>query len=393
MPDDSKALVEHKKPEDFPAMLKVWTKQIANALPRHMGEERFCRIALTEFRKSEQLQKADPLSVFAANLQAAQTGLEVGVLGQGWIVPYWDKDLKCYIAQFIPGWQGLVDLVNRAGNAWVCTGGVFDGDTFDYALGDRPFVNHRPGGEDDPTKLTHVYAVGRVKGAEWPVVEVWPIGKVWKHRDRYNKQGKAHYSYKNPEMYARKVPLLQVLKYMPKSPELQRAIVMNDKGEIGGQRFDSPKAALDGEFTTIPGGQDNDDSGDRGGGTPTWDDAKFAEKLPGWRRSIEKGTRSLEDVIAAAETLGPLTAAQLAQIKGEQPASKATSGSAAPDVPDTNAVAGADLVDGMKVRAREATITEREVLKFLKRDSFDGITRGEVDRALAFINDPAGESQ
>jgi recombination protein RecT len=93
-------------------------------------------------------------------------------------------------------------------------------------MGDSPFVKHIPMGEDDPEKITHVYAVGRVKGSEWPVIEVWPIAKVKKHRDRYNRQGNKHYSFREWEMYARKIPLLQVLKYLPSSPELEAAMVL-----------------------------------------------------------------------------------------------------------------------------------------------------------------------
>jgi recombination protein RecT len=79
----------------------------------------------------------------------------------------------------VPGWQGLVDLVSRAGRATVWTGAVYQGDEFDWALGDRPFVKHRPAGGGDSWKdITHVYAVGRVNGSEYPVIEVWTMDRV-----------------------------------------------------------------------------------------------------------------------------------------------------------------------------------------------------------------------
>ena len=92
------------------------------------------------------------------------------------------------------------------------TGAVYEGDEFDYELGTSQFIKHKPCGEDDVSKLTHVYAVGKVNGAELPVIEVWPLRKVVKHRDKHNKVGQRHYSFKYLEMYARKVCLLQVLK-------------------------------------------------------------------------------------------------------------------------------------------------------------------------------------
>ena len=169
---------------DFPAMLEKFKPEIARALPSHLKADRMARIALTAFRRQPKLANCDPRSIFAAVIQSAQLGLEPDTLGRSYLIPYGSE------CQFVPGWKGLVDLVNRSGNATVWTGAVFEGDEFDYALGDRPFIAHKPGDEDDPSLITHVYAVGRVKGAEWPVIEVWRMSKVWRHRDRYNKVGK-----------------------------------------------------------------------------------------------------------------------------------------------------------------------------------------------------------
>ena len=235
---------------DFPAMLEKFKPEIARALPSHLKADRMARIALTAFRRQPKLANCDPRSIFAAVIQSAQLGLEPDTLGRSYLIPYGSE------CQFVPGWKGLVDLVNRSGNATVWTGAVFEGDEFDYALGDRPFIAHKPGDEDDPSLITHVYAVGRVKGAEWPVIEVWRMSKVWRHRDRYNKVGKKHYSYGNEEMYARKVALLQVLKYMPASPELSQAIAMNDSAEIGRQGL-TIDAAVNG--TWVPVADDVDD--------------------------------------------------------------------------------------------------------------------------------------
>jgi len=188
--------------------------EMDRALPRHMSGDRLARIALTEFRRNPALAKCDPRSFIGALIKASQLGLEPGVLGQCYLIPY---GREC---QFVPGWQGLVDLLSRTGRATAWTGAVYVGDTFDYGLGSAPFVSHKPCGEDDPDKITHFYACGKVNGAELPTIEVWTAAKVLKHRDRYNKVGRQHYSFAHPEMYGRKVVLLQVLKYLPKSVEL-----------------------------------------------------------------------------------------------------------------------------------------------------------------------------
>jgi recombination protein RecT len=226
----------------FPAMLEKYGAEIARALPKHMSGDRLARIALTEFRKAPKLANCDPRSVFAAVIMASQLGLEPGINGQSYLIPY---GAEC---QFVPGWKGLVDLVNRTGRATAWTGAVFEGDEFEWELGDRPFVRHRPCGEDAPEKMTHVYAVGRINGIEVPIIEVWRIEKVWRHRDRYNKVGQKHYSYRHPEMYARKVPLMQVLKYLPSSIELNTALEMNYAADRGTQRLVDPITVIDGTY-------------------------------------------------------------------------------------------------------------------------------------------------
>lgn len=220
----------------FNGFMQTFSSQIALAIPSHMNSDRFTRLVLTAFSNSPQLQECEPRSILSAVMVAAQMGLEIGVSGQGYLIPY---KKTC---TFVPGWQGIVDIVNRSGRATVWTGAVFDGDRFDFALGDAPFVRHQPCGEDDPEKLTHVYACGKVKGSDIPVIEVWPIRKCQKHFRVMNKVGEKHYAHKHWEMYCRKLPLLQVCKYMPKSIELAGATDAAYAHESGGQ------VTLDGDF-------------------------------------------------------------------------------------------------------------------------------------------------
>lgn len=283
--------------------------QLAAALPKHLNPDRMVRLALTAFSQNKALQACDPKTVFSSIIVLSQLGLEPGIDGQGYLVPYKG------ICTPIPGWKGYVDLVSRAGRATVWTGAVFDGDDFDYQLGDTPYLKHRPGDENDESKLTHVYAIGRVKGAEFPVIEVWTVGKIIKHRDKYNKVGKGHYSFNNLEMYARKIPLLQVLKYMPKSVELQSAMEV-DLAATQGKTSDF----INGEFVTM----DVEDAASLSVNTETGEETlppcsaeEFAAKKAGWIATIQKG-RAADDMIAMIETKYWLTDVQKAELKANE---------------------------------------------------------------------------
>ncbi len=234
------------KVKDFPTMLQVWLPEIKRALPKHLNGDRMARIALTAFRRTPKLAQCDPKSVFAAVIQASQLGLEPDTLGRSYLIPYGNE------CQFVPGWKGLVDLMNRSGQGSVYTGVIFKDQRYEFIDGSkRELIIHNETELADPSDITHAFAVGHIKGGMFPQIELWRIAKVLKHRDRYNKVGGKHYSYQQLEMYARKVVLLQVLKYMPCSPELVTAMSLNDAAEMGSQKLDL-KEAIEGSWEHVP---------------------------------------------------------------------------------------------------------------------------------------------
>lgn len=224
----SNSLAIFTKAGDLQKFLESGKSAVAMALPKHLNPDRMLRLALTLFQTTPKLRECTGHSILSSLVVASQLGLEPGVAGQGYLIPYGNT------CTFVPGWQGLVSLLNNSGRATAWTGSVFEGDIWDFQLGSSPRCVHIPGPNyGDPAKLIWVYACGKVNGSEQPIVEAWPIARVWKHRDRFNKVGSRHYSFQHPEMYARKVVLLQVLKYMPRSVELQDAIVAANANERG----------------------------------------------------------------------------------------------------------------------------------------------------------------
>lgn len=224
----SQQLAIFQKPKEITEFLTRGKGEFARALPKHLDADRLIRLAVTAWSTNPNIRQCSGQSIMASLMVAAQIGLEPGVAGQGYLIPYKST------CTFVPGWQGLVGLLNNSGRATAWTGAVFEGDEWQFQLGSAPICRHIPGPNfGDPDKMIWVYACGKVNGSEQPVVEAWPMSRVWRHRDRFNKVGQKHYSFQHPEMYARKVVLLQVLKYMPRSIELNNAIVASDAAEIG----------------------------------------------------------------------------------------------------------------------------------------------------------------
>ena len=290
----------------FSKMLDRMKPQMALALPKHMSVDRMGRLALTAFSTNKQLQACKTDSILASLMTATQLGLEPGINGQGYLIPYKET------CTFVPGWKGLVDLVSRAGRATVWTGAVYVGDQFDYQLGDEPFCRHKPG--DSEGNFTHVYAIGRVKDAQMPVIEVWTRGKVKKHLDQYNKVGNRHYalqSESNFEMYARKVALLQVLKYMPSSIELSNAIAVSHAAEAG------HGAVIEGDFVTINTESVDQDAGEiqqaERPALKPYAPELFKSRLEGWGKQIAAGEK-VSDLLAMLQSKYTLTPDQLAAV-------------------------------------------------------------------------------
>jgi recombination protein RecT len=110
-----------------------------------------------------------PHTIAASIMTAAQLGLEPNVNGQGYLIPY---KRTC---TFVPGWKGLVDLVNRSRPLHGLDRRRVRRRRLRLRAGRQPLRAHKPGDEDDPDKLVYVYAVGRIKGQDVPVIEVWTM--------------------------------------------------------------------------------------------------------------------------------------------------------------------------------------------------------------------------
>lgn len=207
--------------------------QMALALPKHLSSDRMARLALTAFSTNPALQKCTHQSIAASIMTAVQLGLEPNVNGAGYLIPYKET------CTFVPGWKGLVDLVGRSGRGTVFTGVIFEdqiqGVDWEYFDGSRrELIIKKQSSLIDENKITHAYAVGWVKDASMPIIELWSVEKLKAHRNKQNKVGNSHYSFKYWEMYCRKIPLLQVIKYMPCSIELAMAVDVANVTEFGG---------------------------------------------------------------------------------------------------------------------------------------------------------------
>lgn len=201
------------------------------SLPSGMSVDRFQRLLLTAANTNPQLLACNPTSFLAAGVTAAQLGLEPNdPRGLAYLIPFKDKN-RGQIVNFIIGYRGMLDLARRSGivssiNAFP----VFEGDTFEYHLGLEPKLTHVPNedGDDDPAKLTHVYAVAKVQGEPQFVV----LTRKQIDRTRASSQGaRSSYSPWNTHYteMALKTALRKLCKWLPQTVEMAQAQSLDDR--------------------------------------------------------------------------------------------------------------------------------------------------------------------
>lgn len=243
---------------DLITMVKSFEGQIKAALPKHITPERMTRIIMTEVRKNPQLAECDRASFFGGVIQCAQLGLEPGSgLGHAYLLPYRNRgNLE---VQLIVGYQGMIDLAERAGKVTIDAHVIHERDDFDFALGLNPHINHKPYfGSEDPGEVIGAYAVARYSDGRVKF-RVLSKGEIEKARES-SKSGKSNYSPWSSHYaeMARKTAIRRLFKLLPKSPELARVQELEDKAEVGESQQldvvltgDEPQQIIESETETV----------------------------------------------------------------------------------------------------------------------------------------------
>lgn len=289
--------------------------QIAAALPAHLTADRMIRLACTEFAKNKQLQECTPVSVFGSIIQASQLGLEIGVLGQAYLVPYRNRKagnvLEC---QLIPGYKGLIGLARRSGDVTsIETHIAYEKDEFELVLGMETTLKHVPyldGNRGNP-RLVYGIAKFRDGGYHFEWMSIAEVEKI-KTRSKASESGPWVTDY---DQMVRKTLVRRMANYLPMSIELANAIQMSDAADAG------KRATLDGNFVVVD--DDNSDEEEQPKSLPFIPESEFSKDLTKWRNMIQSGKKSADEIIAMVQSRGQLSEEQIQRIRAPFPSESA----------------------------------------------------------------------
>ena len=194
---------------------EVWNSpQMANS---------FMSSVISVANGNPQLRKAEPMSIIGAAMVAATMQLQViPTLGQCYIIPYGSK------AQFQVGYLGLLQLCQRSGQfkkilaAPVHEGEYISGDEFD-----EDYVFDRKQRKSDNV-IGYMAKFELLNG--FTKVAYWDIDKVKAHAIKFSQAFRAGYNspWKSDfDAMAQKTVLKSILKFAPKSIEMQNAVTFD----------------------------------------------------------------------------------------------------------------------------------------------------------------------
>lgn len=208
------------------------------ALPKHITPEKIIRVALTAAVKNPTLLECSPESVYLSILNLAQIGL-IPDGRMAALVPFARE------AKAMPMYQGLVHLAYQSDRVASCTGcAVREKDYFEWERGTTEYLRYKPSEEPDAGPLTHAWAMVTMSNGGKPFV-VLNRREVMAAKACSKTSRRSDSPWNNPEtepaMWA-KTAFLRLSKWIPQSPDLIRAMELNDEAESYGDDRRGPQS-------------------------------------------------------------------------------------------------------------------------------------------------------
>lgn len=237
--------VEAKKGIEGVILSKAFLSRIQQVAASTISPERLARVFLATTTTNPTLLKCSRESIALSLMRCAVVGLEPdGVMGEAYLVPYYDSQAGGYQAQYQPGFKGLCKLARQSGEvADIWAEVVYEGDVFEEEKGMSPKIVHKPCKPSERGALMAAYACCRFRDGltRARVVYEDEINKVKdqvRRRSR-KKELTTPWIEHEPEMW-KKTAIIRLCKTLPAS--VAKAVDDATHDDAGGD-------ILDGSFT------------------------------------------------------------------------------------------------------------------------------------------------
>jgi recombination protein RecT len=246
------------KATEFKDWLDKRMNLIADVAPRSMNTVRLSRIVLTEFAvRTPKLLDCTKNSVMGCLLQSAVLGLEPGIGGQCWILPFWNKDANALEATFIMGYRGFITLARRNRIITLADAGVVrNGDLFEWQEYPRLLRHKRTADGDASGEVLGAWSAFGIPGETRDKLEFLTLEELEKIRAHSKAPNSPAWKNWRDEMYKAKVTKRN-FKYMATEDQLNTAIEVDDAFDINAEQ---PLPANDEPRDVTIGGQSSEEA-------------------------------------------------------------------------------------------------------------------------------------
>jgi recombination protein RecT len=206
--------------------------RLQNALPKHFRADRMISLVLNSVAINPKLLECSEKSLMRSIVQAGNLGLEIGPhLQHANLVPY---GTEC---QLIIGYRGYAELAVRSGKVKnVYARIVYEKEPFKIEEGEVHQLTHHPlppskRGEKKVGAYAVAILIDGSKAWEWMWME--EIDEVRKQAMGKKKNVADSPWTKWPEEMEKKTPMRRLAKWLPLSPEWQKAAIIEEYQEAG----------------------------------------------------------------------------------------------------------------------------------------------------------------
>lgn len=232
-----------KTPPQIVKDIRSMEKEFAKAMPRGEEAVQLVRDAITVVNKTPKLAECEPTSVLGSLMTCAQLGLRPAVLGEAFVLPFWDSKTGGYAAQLIIGYPGYIRLALESQLVdSLMPRLVHEEDDFDVDYGVNDTLIHKPARGRLRGPVTDYYALAKLRSGGHSFF-VMNRPEVEEHRDRFattkTRAGKIFGPWVDHfDSMGQKTVIRLLAKYLPKTPRL--AVASHVDGSL---RLDlNPKA-------------------------------------------------------------------------------------------------------------------------------------------------------
>ena len=202
--------------------LEKMADKFREALPPTMDESKFISVLKLTLNKNPKLLQADKNSLMQTFMRAAQDGLYLD--GREAAAVQYGQSV-----QYIPMVEGMIKVLHNSGLIKTISAEVvYENDLFDYELGTKPQLTHKPLIVGDRGKPICVYAIAvTTNGGEY--MELMNMQEIEKCRAVSKASSSPHSPWvKWFDQMAKKTVMHRIAKRLPKNDAINSVVAVDD---------------------------------------------------------------------------------------------------------------------------------------------------------------------